>query len=127
MGAPNVDSTRVLVQIQQLLRSIGIHKKEKKKIESKSLLVSSHGEKPRVYSIERERKRRSSWTDVFMELSGAGNHDDGDLGIAENSELVGLLEQTVAPLRVGHLPVSRVLDPLDLDLPPRHFFFSLSL
>lgn len=53
-------------------------------------------------------------------LAGGGEHDDGDLGVAEHGELPGLLHDPRAALRVGHLPVGRVLDPLDLDLAPPH-------
>lgn len=55
-----------------------------------------------------------------MELVVAGDHDEGDLGVAEDGELPRLLEEPVPPLRVGDLPVGRVLDRLDLNLPPRH-------
>ena len=55
-----------------------------------------------------------------MEFSSAGKHDDGDFGIAEDGELVGLFEEAVASLGVGDLPVRRVFDSLDLDLPSRH-------
>lgn len=63
---------------------------------------------------------RGGGADVLVEFSGAGEHDNGDLGVAEDGEFVGLLEEAVAPLRVGHLPVRRVFDSLDLDLPSRH-------
>lgn len=63
---------------------------------------------------------RGGRADVVIELVGAGDDDDRDLGVAEDGQLVGLLEETVASLGEGHLPVGGVLDPLDLDLPSSH-------
>lgn len=60
-----------------------------------------------------------------MEPAGARDHDDGDLGVAQDGELLRLLEEAVAPLGVGDLPVGGVLDQLDLDLPSRHLARSL--
>jgi len=53
-------------------------------------------------------------------LAGGGEHDDGDLGVAEHGELARLLHDPRAALGVGHLPVGGVLDPLDLDLAAPH-------
>jgi hypothetical protein len=53
-------------------------------------------------------------------LAGGGEHDDGDLGVAEHGELARLLHDPRAALGVGDLPVGRVLDPLDLDLAAPH-------
>lgn len=53
---------------------------------------------------------------VLVEAAAAGEDDERDLGVAEHRELVRLLEQAVAALAEGHLPVRRVLDALDLDL-----------
>lgn len=55
-----------------------------------------------------------------MKLVVAGEHDDGDRGVAEHGELMGLLEDAVPPLRVGHLPVVNVFDLLYLHLPSSH-------
>ena len=55
-----------------------------------------------------------------MVLAGGGEHDDGDLGVAEHGELPRLLHDPRPALGVGHLPVGGVLDPLYLDLPPPH-------
>ena len=55
-----------------------------------------------------------------MVLAGGGEHDDGDLGVAEHGELARLLHDPRAALGVGHLPVGGVLDPLDLDLAAPH-------
>lgn len=55
-----------------------------------------------------------------MELAGAGEHNNGNLGIAENGELVGLLEKPIPSFRVSHLAVGGVFYPLDLDLSSSH-------
>lgn len=57
---------------------------------------------------------------VVGELAGGGEHDDGELSVAEHAQLVGLLHDAGSPLGVGHLPVGRVLDLLDLDLALPH-------
>ena len=54
----------------------------------------------------------------LVELAAVGEDDERDLGVAEHRELVRLLEQAVATLAEGDLPVRRVLDVLDLDLAP---------
>ena len=46
--------------------------------------------------------------------------DDGDLTVAENTQLVGFLHQTKLPLGEGDLPVPLVGDPLDGDLLATH-------
>lgn len=109
---------------------LGIRKTKGSKKEEDHNLLQPGREICGLQYVDRERETniRSSGADVFMELLGARQHDDRHFSVAEDGELVGLLEQPIAPLRVGHLPVGRVLDPLDLDLPPRHFFtLSLSL
>jgi len=53
-------------------------------------------------------------------LAGGGEHDDGDLGVAEHGELARLLHDPGAALGVGDLAVGGVLDPLDLDLAAPH-------
>lgn len=69
----------------------------------------------------RSRSRlRGGRADVFMEFSGRGNHEERNLGVTENSELMGLLEDAVPSLGVSDLPIRHVLYPLDLDLTPRH-------
>jgi hypothetical protein len=55
---------------------------------------------------------------VLVEPAAAGEDDERDLGVAEHGELVRLLEEAVAALAEGDLPVGRVLDALDLDLAP---------
>lgn len=62
-----------------------------------------------------------------MAFSGVGEHDEGELSVAENGELLSLLEDTIPALRVGHLPVRWVLYPLDLDPPTTHLFLLLLL
>ena len=46
--------------------------------------------------------------------------DDGDLAVAEDGQLVGLLHQTKLALGEGHLSVPFVGDPLDGDLFTAH-------
>jgi len=54
------------------------------------------------------------------EAAGGGEHEEGDVDVAEHGQLVRLLDQPVPPLRERHLPVRRVLDPLDRQLHPPH-------
>jgi hypothetical protein len=54
----------------------------------------------------------------LVELAAAGEDDERDLGVAEHGQLVGLLEEAVATLAEGDLPVGGVLDALDLDPAP---------
>ncbi|KAG6479170.1 hypothetical protein ZIOFF_062631 [Zingiber officinale] len=56
----------------------------------------------------------------LVKLAQGREDDEPDLHVAKHGELVGLLEQAAAPLREGHLPSRRVLDPLHLRLPPPH-------
>jgi hypothetical protein len=56
----------------------------------------------------------------LVELAAVGEDDERDLGVAEDGELVGLLEQAVAALGEGDLAVDLVLDPLELHPPPPH-------
>lgn len=55
-----------------------------------------------------------------MEFASAGEHNNRNLGIAENGELVGLLEKAIASFGVSDLAVGGVLYPLDLDLSTSH-------
>jgi hypothetical protein len=57
---------------------------------------------------------------VLVELPFRGEDDDGDLGVAEDGDLVRLLEQPVAALGEGDLPVYLVLYPLQLHLAATH-------
>jgi hypothetical protein len=57
---------------------------------------------------------------VLIELALGGEDDDGDLGVAEDGDLVRLLEQPVPALGEGHLPVYLVLYPLQLHLASPH-------
>ncbi|RWW35947.1 hypothetical protein BHE74_00059062 [Ensete ventricosum] len=57
---------------------------------------------------------------VLAELALGGEDDEGDLGVAEDGDLVGLLEQPGSALGEGHLPIDLVLDPLQLHSPPPH-------
>lgn len=70
---------------------------------------------------------RSGGASVVVDLVSARNHDKRDLGITKNSELMSFLEETISSFGVSNLPVSRVLNLLDLDLPSCHItitFFS---
>lgn len=62
-----------------------------------------------------------------MEFSGGGEHDEGDLGITENRQLLGFLENPIPSLRISHLSVGCVLYPPDLNLSTPHLSLSLSL
>ena len=61
---------------------------------------------------------RSPVVGVLVEAAAAGEDDEGDLGLAEHRELVRFLEEAVATLAEGDLPVGGVLDALDLDPAP---------
>lgn len=54
------------------------------------------------------------------EAIGGGEHDERDVDVAEDGQLVRLLDEAIPPLREGHLPVGVVLDPLDLQLHAAH-------
>lgn len=54
------------------------------------------------------------------ELSGGGEDDESHLDVAENGELLRLLEQPPPPLRKRHLPRRRIVYLLYLYLLPRH-------
>ena len=56
----------------------------------------------------------------LVELAAAGEDDERHLGVAEDGELVSLLEEPVATLAEGDLPARVVLDPLDLNPSPPH-------
>lgn len=57
---------------------------------------------------------------VLVEADGVGEEEDPYLGVAEDAQLLGLLEQPALPFGEGHLPARRVLDPLNHRLPPHH-------
>ena len=54
------------------------------------------------------------------EAIGGREHDERDVDVAQDGELVGLLDEAIAALGEGHLPVGVVLDPLDLQLHAAH-------
>lgn len=58
-----------------------------------------------------------------MEFSSVREHDKRNLSITKNSEFLCFLENAISSLGVGDLPVSSVLNPLDLDLSTTHVFF----
>ncbi|KAJ0076507.1 hypothetical protein Patl1_35945 [Pistacia atlantica] len=57
---------------------------------------------------------------VFMELASARKHYNRKLSITKNCELMSFLENTATSLSEGDLPLSGVLNPLDLDLSSSH-------
>jgi hypothetical protein len=69
---------------------------------------------------------RSGGASVVVDLVSARNHDKRDLGITKNSELMSFLEETISSFGVSNLPVSRVLNLLDLDLPSCHITIAFS-
>lgn len=58
--------------------------------------------------------------DPLKQLPSAAEHNDGDLGRAEDTELVCLLEQAVFALEERHAPVAVVRDGRDRDLAATH-------
>jgi len=54
------------------------------------------------------------------EAAAAGEDDERDLGVAQQRQLVRLLEQPVPALGERHLPADLVLDPLQLHLAAPH-------
>lgn len=56
----------------------------------------------------------------IIELVSAGEYDNSNFSIAKDPQLLGLLQQTVPPLRKRHLPARRVIDPPYRDLPSPH-------
>jgi len=71
-----------------------------------------------VEKLKRSMAVRRPVVGVLVEAAAAGEDDERDLGVAEHRELVRLLEEAVAALAEGDLPVRGVLDALDLDLAP---------
>jgi hypothetical protein len=56
---------------------------------------------------------------VLIELAAGGKDEERDLGVAEQGQLEGLLEQPRAALGEAHLPARLVLDPPQLHAPAR--------
>ena len=54
------------------------------------------------------------------EAARGGEHEEGDVDVAEDGELVGLLDEAVPALGEGDVPVRVVLDPLDRQLYAPH-------
>ena len=63
----------------------------------------------------------------IVELAGAGEDHDSNLRVAQDRQLLCLLEQPVPPLREGHLPARRIVDPPYHNLPPPHQLLNPSL
>ncbi len=57
---------------------------------------------------------------VLEELVVRVEDDDGDLAVAEDAQLVGLLHEAELPLREGHLTVTFVGDPGNRNLLAAH-------
>jgi hypothetical protein len=70
--------------------------------------------------------RRDGGREVLVELAGVGEEEEEQVDVAEDGELPGLLEQPVAALVEGGLPLRGVLDPLYLAAPPPHLLLSSS-
>lgn len=78
---------------------------------------------------------RGGRANILVHFTSVGEHDERDLGITEDGELLSLLENPISSLGVGHLPVCVVFDQLDLNLPTTHvsslnflyFFLSLKI
>ena len=64
---------------------------------------------------------RSGRANIIVDFISGGLHDEGDLSITQNRELLSLLEDPISSLRIRHLPVRLVLNQLDLNLPTTHF------
>lgn len=69
----------------------------------------------------REKKNQPGCAGEIVEFAGAGEDDEGDVGVAEDSELLRLLQQSISPLRKRHLPARHVVDPPYHYLPSPHF------
>jgi hypothetical protein len=70
----------------------------------------------------KEGKQRESppFADAYGGLPRGRKHDEDEINVAENGQLLGLLEDPGPPLRVGDLPPTLVLQLLDLELDPPH-------
>lgn len=56
----------------------------------------------------------------LVELPSRGEDDECDLGVAEDRQLEGLLEEAIPPLGERDLPARVILDPPHLGLPSHH-------
>lgn len=57
---------------------------------------------------------------VIIELPSAGEDYYSYFGIAQDSQLLGLFQQSVSPLREGNLPACGIVDPPNNDLSSPH-------
>ena len=69
---------------------------------------------------ERERVKIKPGARIFIELPGAGEDNQTNLGVAEDRQLFRLLKQPISSLRKRHLPARRVIDPSNHNLPSPH-------
>lgn len=67
-----------------------------------------------------EKKLKVPGGGEVVELAVGGEDDDADVGLAEDGELPGLLQQAGTALAEGDLTVNRVLDATELHLASRH-------
>lgn len=58
----------------------------------------------------------------FVELAGAGENDDSDIGVTQNGEFLGLLEQPSTTFGERDLTAVEVVDPLNLNFTSAHCF-----
>ncbi|RRT74377.1 hypothetical protein B296_00032395 [Ensete ventricosum] len=56
----------------------------------------------------------------MAEASGGGEHDESDVDVAQDGQLVGLLDEAISTLGEGHLAIGVVLYPLYLELNSTH-------
>lgn len=81
-------------------------------------------------TLKKEKKNKRVWekqkpplTGETREASRGRKHHKSNIGIAEDRELFGLLDDAVLALAVGHLARGQVLDPLQSKLPPSHGYW----
>lgn len=57
---------------------------------------------------------------ILEELAFGRENNQGNIGVAQDGDLMGLFEEPCPPLRECHLPANLVLDPLQLNSSPPH-------
>ena len=61
-----------------------------------------------------------SFADANGGFAGGREHEEDEIDVTQDGELLGLLEDPRPPLGVRHLPPAVVFQPLDLELHPPH-------
>ena len=56
----------------------------------------------------------------IIELASTGEDDDSNLRVAQDRQLLSLLQQPIPPLGKRHLPARRIIDPPNHYLPSPH-------